>query len=50
MEAEIVLANMTRGEKWLNQIYEGIYRLKTSSYWPDAEVVMAQPFLEADWI
>jgi ubiquinone/menaquinone biosynthesis C-methylase UbiE len=24
----IILVNMTKGERWLNNIYEGIYRLK----------------------
>jgi ubiquinone/menaquinone biosynthesis C-methylase UbiE len=41
----IVLVNMTKGEKWVNQIYEGIYRL-TPPLLAGCRGVMAQPFLE----
>ncbi len=41
----IVLVNMTKGEKWLNQIYEGIYRLKPPLL-AGCRGVLAQPFLE----
>ena len=41
----VVLTNMTKGERWLNQIYEGIYRLKPPLL-AGCRGVMAQPFLE----
>jgi len=41
----IILANMTKGEKWLNQFYEGIYRLKPPLL-AGCRGVMAEPFLE----
>jgi ubiquinone/menaquinone biosynthesis C-methylase UbiE len=41
----IVLVNMTKGEKWLNQIYEGIYRLKPPLL-AGCRGVLAQHFLE----
>lgn len=41
----IVVANMTKGEKWLNQIYEKIYKLKPPLL-AGCRGVMAQPFLE----
>jgi ubiquinone/menaquinone biosynthesis C-methylase UbiE len=41
----IVLANMTKGERWLNQIYEEIYKLKPPLL-AGCRGVMAQPFLE----
>jgi ubiquinone/menaquinone biosynthesis C-methylase UbiE len=40
----IVLVNMTKGERWLNQIYEGIYKLKLPLL-AGCRGVMAQPFL-----
>jgi ubiquinone/menaquinone biosynthesis C-methylase UbiE len=41
----IILVNMTKGENWLNQIYEGIYRLKPPLL-AGCRGVLAQPFLE----
>jgi len=41
----IVLVNMTKGERWLNQIYERIYRLKPPLL-AGCRGVMAQPFLK----
>jgi len=41
----IVLVNMTKGERWLNQIYEGIYRLKPPLL-AGCRGVMALPFLK----
>jgi len=41
----IILANMTKGERWLNQIYEGIYKLRPPLL-AGCRGVMAQPFLE----
>jgi ubiquinone/menaquinone biosynthesis C-methylase UbiE len=41
----IVLVNMTKGEKWQNKIYEGIYKLKPPLL-AGCRGVMAQPFLE----
>jgi len=41
----IVLVNMTKGERWVNQIYEGIYRLKPPLL-AGCRGVMAQPFLK----
>jgi ubiquinone/menaquinone biosynthesis C-methylase UbiE len=41
----IVLVNMTKGEKWLDQIYEKIYKLKPPLL-AGCRGVMAQPFLE----
>ena len=45
-EGRIVLVNMTKGEKWVNQIYEGIYRLKPPLL-AGCRGVLAEPFLEA---
>ncbi len=42
---EIVLVNMTKGERWLNKIYEEIYKLKPPLL-AGCRGVMAQPFLE----
>ena len=42
----IVLVNMTKGEKWLNHIYEGIYRAKPPLL-AGCRGVLAQPFLDA---
>jgi hypothetical protein len=36
---------MTKGEKWLNRIYEGIYKLNPPLL-AGCRGVMAQPFLE----
>jgi ubiquinone/menaquinone biosynthesis C-methylase UbiE len=41
----IVLVHMTKSEKWVNQIYEGIYRLKPPLL-AGCRGVRAQPFLE----
>ncbi|NWG02411.1 MAG: methyltransferase domain-containing protein [Syntrophaceae bacterium] len=41
----MVLVNMTKGEKWLNQIYEEIYKLKPPLL-AGCRGVMAQPFLQ----
>ncbi len=41
----IVLVNMTKGETWVNQIYEGIYKLKPPLL-AGCRGVMALPFLE----
>jgi ubiquinone/menaquinone biosynthesis C-methylase UbiE len=41
----IVLVNMTKGERWVNQIYEEIYKLKLPLL-AGCRGVMAQPFLE----
>jgi ubiquinone/menaquinone biosynthesis C-methylase UbiE len=41
----VVLVNMTKGEKWLNQIYEEIYKLKLPLL-AGCRGVMAQPFLK----
>jgi ubiquinone/menaquinone biosynthesis C-methylase UbiE len=41
----IVLVNMTKGERWLNKIYEEIYKLKPPLL-AGCRGVMAQPFLE----
>ena len=41
----IVLANMTKGRRWLNKIYEEIYKLKPPLL-AGCRGVMAQPFLE----
>jgi ubiquinone/menaquinone biosynthesis C-methylase UbiE len=41
----VVLVNTTKGEKWVNQIYEGIYKLKPPLL-AGSRGVMAQPFLE----
>jgi len=41
----IVLVNMTKGESWVNQIYEGIYKLKPPLL-AGCRGVMALPFLE----
>jgi ubiquinone/menaquinone biosynthesis C-methylase UbiE len=41
----IVLANMTKGGRWLNKIYEEIYKLKPPLL-AGCRGVMAQPFLE----
>ena len=42
----IVLVNMTKGEKWVNQIYEGIYKLKPPLL-AGCRGVLAEPFLKA---
>ena len=44
-EGRIILVHMTKGEKWINQIYERIYRLKPPLL-AGCRGVMAQPFLE----
>ncbi len=44
-EGRIVLVHMTKGGKWINQIYERIYRLKPPLL-AGCRGVMAQPFLE----
>ena len=44
-EGRIVLVNMTKGERWLNQIYEGIYKLRLPLL-AGCRGVMARPFLE----
>ena len=41
----IVLVNMTKGKRWLNKIYEEIYKLKPPLL-AGCRGVMAQPFLE----
>jgi ubiquinone/menaquinone biosynthesis C-methylase UbiE len=41
----VVLVNMTKGEKWLNQIYEEIYKVKPPLL-AGCRGVLAQPFLE----
>jgi ubiquinone/menaquinone biosynthesis C-methylase UbiE len=41
----IVVVNMTKSEKWINQIYEGIYKLKPPLL-AGCRGVLAQPFLE----
>ncbi len=41
----IVLVHMTKGEKWVNQIYEEIYKLKPPLL-AGCRGIMAQPFLE----
>jgi ubiquinone/menaquinone biosynthesis C-methylase UbiE len=41
----VVLVNMTKGEKWLNHIYEGIYRLKPPLL-AGCRGVLAQPYLK----
>ena len=41
----MVLVHMTKGEKWVNQIYEGIYKLKPPLL-AGCRGVMAQPFFE----
>jgi ubiquinone/menaquinone biosynthesis C-methylase UbiE len=42
----IVLVNTTKGEKWINQIYELLYRMKPPIV-AGSRGVRAQPFLEA---
>jgi ubiquinone/menaquinone biosynthesis C-methylase UbiE len=42
----IVLVNMTKGEKWLNQIYEEIYKLKPPLL-AGCRGIRVKPFLEA---
>jgi len=42
----IILANTTKGEKWINTIYERIYRLKPPLV-AGSRGVLAQPFLES---
>ena len=44
-EGRIVLVNMTKGERWLNQIYEEIYKLKPPLL-AGCRGVLVQPFLE----
>ncbi len=41
----IILANMTKGEKWVNQIYEELYKLKPPLL-AGCRGVMSQPFLK----
>jgi ubiquinone/menaquinone biosynthesis C-methylase UbiE len=41
----IVLVNMTKGERWLNQFYEGIYKLRLPLL-EGCRGVFVQPFLE----
>jgi ubiquinone/menaquinone biosynthesis C-methylase UbiE len=41
----MILVHMTKGEKWVNQIYEGIYKLKPPLL-AGCRGVLAQPFLE----
>jgi len=41
----LVLVNMTKGEKWINQIYEGIYKLKPPLL-AGCRGVLLKPFLE----
>lgn len=41
----LVLVHMTKGEKWVNQIYEGIYKLKPPLL-AGCRGVMARPFFE----
>jgi ubiquinone/menaquinone biosynthesis C-methylase UbiE len=41
----IILVNMTKGEKWVNQIYEEIYKLKPPLL-AGCRGIVAQPFLE----
>lgn len=41
----IILVNMTKGEKWLNQLYEEVYKLKPPLL-AGCRGIMAQPFLE----
>ena len=41
----LVLVHMTKGEKWVNQIYEGIYKLKPPLL-AGCRGVLSQPFLE----
>jgi len=41
----IILANMTKGERWLNQIYEGIYKLRPPLF-AGCRGVLSRPFLE----
>ena len=43
---KIVLVNMTKREKWLNQIYEEIYKLKPPLL-AGCRGIRIQPFLEA---
>ncbi len=44
-EGRIVLVHMTKGKKWINQVYERIYKLKPPLL-AGCRGVMAQPFLE----
>jgi hypothetical protein len=41
----VVLANMTRGKRWLNQIYKGTYRLRPPLI-AERRCIMAQAFLK----
>jgi hypothetical protein len=41
----VILANMTKGQEWVNQIYERIYRLRPPLL-AGCRGVMAQPFLK----
>lgn len=41
----VILVNMTKGEKWINQVYEGIYKLKPPLL-AGCRGVLIQPFLE----
>jgi ubiquinone/menaquinone biosynthesis C-methylase UbiE len=42
---KVVLVNMTKGERWLNRIYEEIYKLRPPLL-AGCRGIMAQPFLE----
>jgi ubiquinone/menaquinone biosynthesis C-methylase UbiE len=41
----IILVNTTKGERWLNQIYEGMYKLKPP-YVAGSRGVFAEPYLQ----
>jgi ubiquinone/menaquinone biosynthesis C-methylase UbiE len=42
---KVVLVNMTKGERWLNRIYEEVYKLKPPLL-AGCRGIIAQPFLE----
>jgi len=42
---KVILVNMTKGERWLNRIYEEVYKLKPPLL-AGCRGIMAQPFLE----
>jgi ubiquinone/menaquinone biosynthesis C-methylase UbiE len=44
-KGRLILVNMTKGERWVNQIYEGIYKLRPPLL-AGCRGVFAQPFLE----
>jgi len=44
-DGRVILVHMTKGRNWINQVYEGIYRLKPPLL-AGCRGVMAQPFLE----